>query len=72
MSHHCWREAGPCLHAPLEDGNRRAGGEGPLWVSQGEYVLAVVLVLVHVGMRLEAVPLVGSLPHSYTHKCVLL
>ena len=48
----------PRLHAPLEDAQRAARGEGPRGVLEPQDVLPVVQRLVNVGVRLELEALV--------------
>ncbi len=59
------------LHAPLEDGQGAARGEGPVGVLVAQDVAAVQL-LVDVGVRLELVPRIAARLKQHTHPRKLL
>lgn len=54
------------LHAPLEDGEGAAGGEGAVGVLEAQHALRVQR-LVDVGVRLELVPLVRTRLNHHPH-----
>lgn len=60
------------LHAPLEDADRRADGEGALGVLQAQQVLVAVKLLVDVGVCLEVVALVGAGLNGNAHRRIVL
>ena len=59
------------LHAPLEDGQRAARGEGPVGVLEAQHVAGIEL-LVDVGVRLELVALVAAALKQHAHARKLL
>ena len=60
------------LHAPLEDADGGADGEGALRVLQAQQVLCAVQLLVDVGVRLEVEALVGAGCDGHPHKGIVL
>ena len=59
------------LHAPFEDGQGAACGEGPVGVLQAQHIAGVQL-LVDVGVRLELVALVAAGLEQHAHARELL